>query len=425
MKRVLVVTGALSLLAVLSGVALSANPAEEKNQKDIVDTAIEAGSFKTLVAALKQADLVKVLKGKGPFTVFAPTDEAFGKVEKDKLEALLKDKKALTGVLTYHVVPDQVLARDVVKLDSAKTVSGQPLKITARDGKVHINDAQVIKTDIICANGVIHVIDAVLLPPAGVAPARERIKQALHSADKLNDAAKRLACLQKAVSDVKQMSATNVLVQRTLQTSLDQSAIQPAETAAAVLRAGLRQTDAILAFKPRMEAKLPEGFPEPTPVGEIQLKSYPAYRLAQTSVSGARGEDRAFFTLFNHITQNRIAMTAPVEMRYEAGKDSKPVERSMAFLYGSVSIGKAGKEGEVKVMDVPAMKAVSLGLNGDYTPERIAEARTHLEGWLKRHAERYETAGALRVLGYNSPMVAAEQRYAEVQIPVRLRDASR
>src|SRR3954466_1080041 len=103
-------------------------PAFADDKKDIVDTAVSAGSFKTLAAAVKAADLVDTLKGEGPFTVFAPTDEAFAKIPKEKLEALLKDKKALTAVLTYHVVPQKVMAADVVKLDSAKTAQGESLK---------------------------------------------------------------------------------------------------------------------------------------------------------------------------------------------------------------------------------------------------------------------------------------------------------
>lgn len=139
--------------------------ADEKPAKDIVDTAVSAEKFKTLVTAVKAAELVDTLKGKGPFTVFAPTDEAFAKVPKETLEGLLKDKKALAGVLTYHVVPGKVLAADVVKLKSAKTVQGEEVKIEVVDGKVKINGANVVKTDIVCANGVIHVIDAVILPP--------------------------------------------------------------------------------------------------------------------------------------------------------------------------------------------------------------------------------------------------------------------
>jgi uncharacterized surface protein with fasciclin (FAS1) repeats len=137
---------------------------ENADQKDIVDTAVGADGFKTLVAAVKAAGLVDTLKGDGPFTVFAPTDDAFGKIPKEKIEALLKDKEALTKVLTFHVVPGKVMAADVVKLKKAKTVQGQELDIVVKDGKVTINGVNVIKTDIACKNGVIHVIDGVLLP---------------------------------------------------------------------------------------------------------------------------------------------------------------------------------------------------------------------------------------------------------------------
>ncbi|MBA4019797.1 MAG: Nex18 symbiotically induced protein [Pirellula sp.] len=130
---------------------------------DIVDTAVGAGSFKTLVAAVQAAGLVDTLKSAGPFTVFAPTDEAFAKLPAGTVEALLKDKAKLTAILTYHVVPGKVLSGDVVKLKSAKTVQGQSVTIDASKG-VMIDKAQVVKADIECSNGVIHVIDTVLLP---------------------------------------------------------------------------------------------------------------------------------------------------------------------------------------------------------------------------------------------------------------------
>jgi transforming growth factor-beta-induced protein len=140
--------------------------AETAGKKDIVETAMGAEQFKTLVKGVKAAELVDVLKGEGPFTVFAPTDEAFAKVPKEQMEALLKDKAQLQTVLTYHVVPGKVMAADVVKLKSAETAEGKPVKITVEQGKVKINDSNVVKTDIECSNGVIHVIDAVLLPPS-------------------------------------------------------------------------------------------------------------------------------------------------------------------------------------------------------------------------------------------------------------------
>lgn len=135
---------------------------------DIVDTAVAAGSFKTLVAAVTAASLVDTLKSKGPFTVFAPNDEAFAKLPKGTVEGLLKDIPKLTAVLTYHVVPGKVMAADVVKLKTAKTVQGQEVKIDASKWHLHknvkINDAEVVKADIVTDNGVIHVIDKVLLP---------------------------------------------------------------------------------------------------------------------------------------------------------------------------------------------------------------------------------------------------------------------
>ena len=133
---------------------------------DIVDTAVGAGSFKTLVAAVQAAGLVDTLKGAGPFTVFAPTDAAFAKLPKGTVESLLKpeNKAKLQAILTYHVVAGKVMAADVVKLSGAKTVQGQQVDIKVADGKVTVDDANVVKTDIETSNGVIHVIDSVILP---------------------------------------------------------------------------------------------------------------------------------------------------------------------------------------------------------------------------------------------------------------------
>jgi uncharacterized surface protein with fasciclin (FAS1) repeats len=156
----------IALAGMVAFGAASRSAADETATKDIVDTAVAAGQFKTLVAAVKAADLVETLKGEGPFTVFAPTDEAFAKIPKEKLDELLKDKKALAAILTYHVVPGKVMAADVVKLDSAKTAQGKMVAIATKDGKVTINGATVIKADIVCKNGVIHVIDTVIMPPA-------------------------------------------------------------------------------------------------------------------------------------------------------------------------------------------------------------------------------------------------------------------
>jgi|AntAceMinimDraft_12_1070368.scaffolds.fasta_scaffold23092_1 uncharacterized surface protein with fasciclin (FAS1) repeats len=134
----------------------------DDKKMDIVDTAVKAGSFNTLAAALTAADLVATLKGKGPFTVFAPTDAAFAKIPKADLDALLKDKAKLTAVLTYHVVAGKVMAADV-KAGKVKTVQGSEITVSTMGG-VSVDNAKVIKTDIVASNGVIHVIDSVIIP---------------------------------------------------------------------------------------------------------------------------------------------------------------------------------------------------------------------------------------------------------------------
>jgi uncharacterized surface protein with fasciclin (FAS1) repeats len=154
MKRTLVSILVGSIFAISSLTAFAA--------KDIVDTAVAAGNFKTLVVALKTADLVNTLKGKGPFTVFAPTDEAFAKIPKADLDALLANKEKLSAVLTYHVVPGKVMAKDV-KAGDVATVNGKTIKITTANGVV-VNTSKVTATDIDASNGVIHVIDSVLMP---------------------------------------------------------------------------------------------------------------------------------------------------------------------------------------------------------------------------------------------------------------------
>jgi uncharacterized surface protein with fasciclin (FAS1) repeats len=156
---------AIGTLTMLAAFATPLTPSAAPAQ-DIVDTAVAAGSFKTLAAALQAADLVDTLKGDGPFTVFAPTDAAFAKLPAGTVETLLKpeNKAKLQRILTYHVVAGKVLAADVVKMKSAKTVSGDTIAIATRNGGVTVDNAKVAKTDIAASNGVIHVIDTVLMP---------------------------------------------------------------------------------------------------------------------------------------------------------------------------------------------------------------------------------------------------------------------
>lgn len=156
-------TGAVISPAALAGSYSMQKVSQPMTSADLVDTAVSAGQFTTLVKAVQAAGLVDTLKGTGPFTVFAPTDAAFAKIPAEQLEALLSDKAALTKVLTYHVVPGKVMASDVMGLSSARTVQGQSLSIDTSNG-VKVDSANVVKTDIAASNGVIHVIDTVILP---------------------------------------------------------------------------------------------------------------------------------------------------------------------------------------------------------------------------------------------------------------------
>jgi uncharacterized surface protein with fasciclin (FAS1) repeats len=155
-----------TVAAVVLTVAASGTTAVRAETRDVVDTAIAAGSFKTLAKALDAAGLVTTLKGAGPFTVFAPTDEAFAKLPDGTLETLLKpeNKEKLRRILTYHVVAGTVMASDVVKLQSAKAASGETITVKVKDGVVHVDNATVTRADVLASNGVIHVIDSVILP---------------------------------------------------------------------------------------------------------------------------------------------------------------------------------------------------------------------------------------------------------------------
>ena len=166
-------------------------------------------------------------------------------------------------------------------------------------------------------------------------------------------------------------------------------------------------------FKPVVEAALPEGFPTYTPVGEIEVKNYPVYRKAETSGRVA------FWTLFEHIKSAGITMTAPVEMTYQA--DGAPIgrERAMAFLYGDKNSGTAGRKGTVEVVDVPAATVLSIGMRGGRSEAVLVEAEQRLRNWLAENKTRYEQNGAVRVMGYNSPFVARDRQFFEVQIPLR------
>ncbi len=166
-------------------------------------------------------------------------------------------------------------------------------------------------------------------------------------------------------------------------------------------------------FKPVAEAPLPKNFPPHTPVGKIEVKNYPAYRKAEAT--GAV----AFWTLFGHIKSADIPMTAPVEMTYQVDGPPAGRERAMAFLYENPETGSPGRQGNVEVIDVPAATVLSIGVRGPRSDAVLAEAERMLRTWLEQNKTRYEQGGPIRVMGYNSPFVARDRQFFEVQMPIR------
>ena len=198
----------------------SAARGQDEASQDIVDTAIAAGTFKTFVQAVDTAGLTEVLKSPGPFTVLAPNDEAFAALPKGTLDALLKDKQKLASVITYHFIPGKAMSTDVMKLASAKSAQGELLAIKAENDAVRVNSAKLLKTDVLCSNGVIHVIDAVLLPPKPTPPAVKQAKAAIHAPAEM-EPAKRIAELKMVAGDSAQAwPSKNVLAKEVLEEAL-------------------------------------------------------------------------------------------------------------------------------------------------------------------------------------------------------------
>lgn len=219
-------------------------------------------------------------------------------------------------------------------------------------------------------------------------------------------AEKRLEIYRQVAKEVQAEHPDNVMVAEKLQAAKDADSLEKA----------LRSSYEMLTFRMKQEANTPEGFPEPTPVGAIQIKEYPAYRLARTESR----QNSGFFRLFSHITSNQIAMTAPVEMTYDSPEGKSLQQLDMAFLYGDPKIGEVGKKsGGVTVEDVPAMTTVSIGMKGESDRRDLDPIEKRLKAWLAEKAPEYEIAGKLRVLGYNGPQVPAKSRYFEVELPIK------
>lgn len=243
-----------------------------------------------------------------------------------------------------------------------------------------------------------------------------KLDTALLEAEKQSEPEQQIAVLKPAAAEALRAMKANVFVQDTLRT-VEQAQSDDPRQLAKQWRNAVREARDILRFEPLMEAPLPVGFPKPTPIGEIRVQQYPKYRLARTDMTLIEG--RAFWTLFNHIKQREIAMTAPVEMSYSPNKDGKLDKSAMSFLYRNTEQGRLEVDGKVEVVDVPAQLAVSIGLRGDATKEKVTDAKRRLEAWLQVHGDEYEPSGTIRVLGYNSPFVADQKKLTEVQIPVR------
>ena len=244
-----------------------------------------------------------------------------------------------------------------------------------------------------------------------------KLRIAIDEANKLKDPKQRLDLL-KAASDKVIASCKDNLMARDIlvKATKDISKIEDIAKQADILRTGLLEVLVILTFKPRVEAPVPAGFPAPSPVGVVEIKKLPVYRMAKVANSGMGGNN--FFTLFNHIKKNNIEMTAPVEMTMTE-KNGKYTESSMAFLYQETTLGKVGPQGNVAVLDTTECTVVSVGMRGSPSSENIESARRWLLEKIKTTPQAYEIAGELKVMGYNSPFMPEKLRYYEVQLPLK------
>ena len=246
----------------------------------------------------------------------------------------------------------------------------------------------------------------------------EKLRIAIDEANKLKDPKQRLDLLKAASEKVIASCKDNLMARDILvKATKDISKIEDIAKQADILRTGLLEVLVILTFKPRVEAPVPAGFPAPTPVGVVEIKKLPVYRMAKVANSGMGGNN--FFTLFNHIKKNNIEMTAPVEMTMTE-KNGKYTESSMAFLYQETTLGKVGPQGNIAVLDTTECTVVSVGMRGSPSSENIESARRWLLEKIKNAPEAYEIAGELKVMGYNSPFMPEKLRYYEVQLPLKL-----
>lgn len=243
-----------------------------------------------------------------------------------------------------------------------------------------------------------------------------KLRNVIDDANKTKDASRRLELLKSGADQAFDSCKENLMVREIISKSLQESAkVESVATKADMIRTALLETLVILTFKPKVEAPVPAGFPAPTPVGVVEIKKLPVYRMAKVANGGGNG---SFFTLFNHIKKNNIEMTAPVEMTM-AEKNGKFTESSMAFLYQQTTLGKTGPQGNVAVLDTTESLVASIGMIGSPSTTALDSAKRWLLEKIKASSQPYEVVGELRVMGYNSPFMPEKLRYYEVQLALK------
>ena len=243
-----------------------------------------------------------------------------------------------------------------------------------------------------------------------------KLRNVIDDANKIKDASRRLELLKSGADQAFDSCKENLMVREIISKSLRESAkVESVATKADMIRTALLETLVILTFKPKVEAPVPAGFPAPTPVGVVEIKKLPVYRMAKVANGGGNG---SFFTLFNHIKKNNIEMTAPVEMTM-AEKNGKFTESSMAFLYQQTTLGKTGPQGNVAVLDTTESLVASIGMIGSPSTTALDSAKQWLLEKIKASSQPYEVVGELRVMGYNSPFMPEKLRYYEVQLALK------
>lgn len=243
-----------------------------------------------------------------------------------------------------------------------------------------------------------------------------KLRNVIDDANKIKDASRRFELLKSGADQAFDSCKENLMVREIISKSLQESAkVESVATKADMIRTALLETLVILTFKPKVEAPVPAGFPAPTPVGVVEIKKLPVYRMAKVANGGGNG---SFFTLFNHIKKNNIEMTAPVEMTM-AEKNGKFTESSMAFLYQQTTLGKTGPQGNVAVLDTTESLVASIGMIGSPSTAALDSAKRWLLEKIKASSQPYEVVGELRVMGYNSPFMPEKLRYYEVQLALK------